>query len=227
MLSRNCGNFVIFQLNGYRKPFMLRTVIKFILCSLLSQLVLAQLVLAQPILTKNEAMRIIDAAFKQQPLFWQGLVIPYSIERSSKHEDAAMLEILFHHNLLIRSKETQVVKIKGSNRKRIALHYRYQFPDQEKSVYQGSQTGFYYGYRRLSNILQLSKPYLIGESYYVEAYVQWYVADLQDWVDAPAFDKIRILRRSLESKYKPFERRVYLHYDGNKWGYWQGQPGGL
>jgi hypothetical protein len=184
-------------------------------------------VLAQPVLTENQAMRIVDTALKQQPLFWQGFAIPYSIERTSKHKDAAMLEVLFDHKLLVRKKETQVVKIDGSKRKRIALNYRYDFIDQEASDHIGSQGGFYYGYGRLKNLLQLSKPYLLGDSYYAEAYVQWYVTDIQEWVDAPAFDKARTLRRSLESKQKPFEKRVYLQYDGNQWGFWRGKPGAL
>ena len=182
---------------------------------------------AQPPLSENQAIRIIDDALKLQPLFWQGFAIPYSIERSSKHRDAAMLEVLFNHQLLIREKETQLVKVEDSKRKRISMNYRYSFANQETSERIGSQGGFYYGYGRLKKILQLSKPYMIGESYYVEAYVQWYVADIQDWIDAPAFDKARTLRRSLESQRKPFEKRVYLQHDGQQWAFWQGQPGGL
>ncbi len=182
---------------------------------------------AQPVLTKNQAMRVIDQALKLQPLFWQGFPIPYSIERSSRHKDAAMLEVLHNHELIVRTKETQVVKIEGSNRKRISLNYRYEFADQQAESKVGSQGGFYYGYGRLKNIMQLSKPYLLGDSYYAEVYIQWYVTDIQDWVDAPAFDKARTLRRSLESKRKPFEKRVYLQHDGKQWGFWRGQPGGL
>jgi hypothetical protein len=182
---------------------------------------------AQPSLTENQALRIVDDAFKMQPLFWQGFAIPYSIERSSRHKDAAMLEVLFNHQLLIREKETQVVKIQGSNRKRIALNFRYSFADQHVGDRISSQGGFYYGYGRLKKVLQLSKPYFIGESYYAEANVQWYVTDIQDWVDAPAFDKARTLRRSLESKSKPFEKRVYLQYNGQNWALWKGKPGGL
>ena len=181
----------------------------------------------QPRLTDNQAIRIVDDALKMQPLFWQGFAIPYSIERSSKHKDAAMLEVLFDHQLLMREKETQVVEVEGSKRKRISLNYRYFFADQEMGARIGSQGGFYYGHGRLKKLLQLSKPYLIGQSYYAEAYVQWYVTDIQDWVDAPAFDKARTLRRSLESQSKPFEKRVYLQYDGQQWAFWQGQPGGL
>lgn len=182
---------------------------------------------SQPSLTENQAIRIVDEALKLQPLFWQGFAIPYSIERSSQHKDAAMLEVLYKHQLLIREKETQIVPIEGSKRKRVQLNYRYSFADQAIGTRIDSQGGFYYGYGRLKKLLQLSKPYLIGESYYAEAYVQWYVADIQDWVDAPAFDKARTLRRSLESQSKPFEKRVYLQYNGKGWAFWQGQPGGL
>lgn len=201
---------------------MLNKILKLIVCCLI-----IPSSWAQPVLTKNQAIRIIDQAFKQQPLFWQGFAIPYSIERSSKHKDAAMLEVFFNHKLLRRSKETQVVQVKDSKRKRISLNYRYEFSDQESSNRIGSQGGFYYGIGRLKNVLQLSEPYQLGDSYYAEAYVQWYVTDIQDWVDSPAFDKARTLRRSLESKRKPFEKRVYLQHDGNQWAFWQGQPGGL
>lgn len=197
------------------------------LSTLFMYLILLPMAIAQPILTENQAIRIVDAALKEQPLFWQGFAIPYSIERSSKHKDAAMLEVLYNHNLLVRHKETQVVQIKGSKRKRISLNYRYEFVDQKTGEYVASQGGFYYGYGRLKKILDLSKPYLLGDSYYAEAYIQWYVTDLQDWIDAPAFDRARTLRRSLESKKKPFEKRVYLQYDGTQWGFWRGKPGGL
>jgi hypothetical protein len=181
----------------------------------------------QPKLTENQAIRIVDDAFKMQPLFWQGFAIPHRIERGSKHKNAAMLEVLFNHQLLIREKETQVIKIQDSNRKRIALNYLYSFADQDVGARISSRGGFYYGYGRLKKILQLSKPYFVGEFYYAEAYVQWYVTDIQDWVDAPAFDKARTLRRSLESKSKPFEKRVYLQYNGQDWAFWKGKPGGL
>lgn len=195
-----------------------------ILLSIISAQGFAQV---QPVLTQNESIRIIDDALKQQPLFWQGFAIPYTIERSSKHKDAAMLEVLFNHKLLVRKKETQVVKIKGSNRKRVAMNFRYDFPNQETSERIGSQGGFYYGYGRLKKVLDLSKPYLLSGSYYAEAYIQWYVTDIQDWIDAPAFDRARTLRRSYESKQKPFEKRVYLQYDGKAWGFWRGKPAGL
>jgi hypothetical protein len=201
---------------------MLKTIIYW-----LALLLASSLAQAQPVLTQNQAIRVIDQALKQQPLFWQGFAIPYSIERSSRHKDAAMLEVLFNHKLVSRTKETQVVKVEGSNRKRISLNYRYDFVEQAQGGRAGSQMGFYYGYGRLKNIMQLSKPYLLGDSYYAEAYIQWYVTDIQDWVDAPAFDKARTLRRSLESKRKPFEKRVYLQHDGKQWGFWRGQPGGL
>jgi hypothetical protein len=181
----------------------------------------------QPRLTENQAIQIIDDAFKVQPLFWRGLAIPYSIERSTEHNDLAMLEVLFNHRLLIREKETKVVQIEDSNRKYISLNYRYSFVDQETSVRISPEGGFYYGYGRLKKILRLSEPYFIGESYYVEAYVQWYVTDIQDWVDAPAFDKARTLRRSLESKIKPLEKRIFLQHDGQAWAFWRGKPSGL
>lgn len=181
----------------------------------------------QPELTKEEAAKIIDLALKEQPLFWQGFAIPYSIDRASTHKDAAMLKILFNHGLLTRSKETKVESLDGGKRKRITMNHRYDFVDKETGDLIESQGGFYYGYGRLKSIMQLSKPYLIGQDYYAEAYIQWYVDDIQDWVDAPAFDKARTLRRTLESKSKPFEKRVYLHNNGESWAFWKGPPAAL
>lgn len=181
----------------------------------------------QPELTKEEAAKIIDLALKEQPLFWQGFAIPYSIDRASTHKDAAMLKILFNHGLLTRSKETRVESLDGGKRKRITMNHRYDFIDKETGDLVESQGGFYYGYGRLKSIMQLSKPYLLGQDYYAEAYIQWYVDDIQDWVDAPAFDKARTLRRTLESKSKPFEKRVYLHHNGESWAFWKGPPAAL
>jgi len=73
--------------------------------------------------------------------------------------------------------------------------------------------------------MELSSPYQIGDYYYAEVYIQWYVDDLQEWAKDPAFRSARTLRRSLESFQKPFEKRVYLQYDGESWGFWNGQPG--
>lgn len=181
----------------------------------------------QPELSKNEAANIIDAALKQQPLFWQGFAIPYSIDRASTHKDAGMLKILFNHGLLTRSKEIKVVSLDEGKRKRITMNYRYDFVDKESGDLIESQGGFYYGYGRLKSILQLSSPYLLGRDYYAEAYIQWYVEDIQEWVDAPAFDKARTLRRTLESKRKPFEKRVFLQHNGDSWGFWKGPPAAL
>jgi hypothetical protein len=216
----------IFQFH-LNKQNLMGSLLTLLQCLVLFYAGISSAAYSQPSLTENQAIRIVDDALKQQPLFWQGFPIPYSIERSSKHKDAKMLEVLFNHKLLIREKVTQVVKIEGSKRKRIAMNYRYLFADQEISDRISSQGGFYYGYGRLKKLLQLSKPYMIGDSYYAEAYVQWYVTDVQEWIDAPAFDTARTLRRSLESKRKPFEKRVYLQYDGKDWAFWQGKPGGL
>lgn len=205
----------------------LNTLLSLLLFSFAMSVSFASASSAQPILTNNQAIRIIDSALKIQPLFWQGFSVPYSIERASRHPDASMLEVLFNHGLLTRSKETKVVEIANSNRKRIALNYRYDFRDQQTGALFQSQGGFYYGHGRLKNILKLSKPYLIDGDYYAEAYIQWYVADLQDWVDAPAFDTERLLRRSLESTQKPFEKRVFLQHNGDSWGFWKGSPAAL
>ena len=177
---------------------------------------------AIPPLTENTARRIIDNALKSQPLFWQGFAIPYTIEVKSTHKDADMLKALFEGGMLTQKKEMRMIQLPGADRKKITMIYDYDFADPAQAG-----QGFYYGVGRLKDILSLSPPYQIGDYFYAEAYVRWYVEDFQSWAAAPAFRKARTLRRSKESKRKPFEKRVYIQHDGKEWGFWQGKPGAL
>lgn len=190
---------------------------------LMCMLLISELANAQPKLTRNAAFRIIDHALQHQSLFWQGFAIPYAIERNSKDKDAAMLDALYRNKMLTRKDDILVDENHSSGRRKVLLVYLYEFTDPENE-YQG---GFYYGRGRLKEIIELSPPYLIGEYYYAEAYIAWSVVDFQSWAADPAFRKARTLRRSKESGRKPFEKRVYLQYDGSQWGFWQGEPGAL
>ena len=193
-----------------------------VLIRLIASLLIAAPAAAIPPLTENTAARIIDDALKRQPLFWQGFAIPYVIELKSTHKDADMLKAMFKHGLLTQKKEMRMIKLEGADRKKITMIYEYDFADPGQ---QGQ--GFYYGIGRLKDILSLSPAYQVGDYFYAEAYVRWYVDDFQSWAAEPAFRKARTLRRSKESKRKPFEKRLYLQHDGNDWAFWQGKPGAL
>ncbi|MFC3680883.1 hypothetical protein [Bacterioplanoides pacificum] len=181
----------------------------------------------QPFLGENYAAKLIDQALQQKDLKWLPFPMPYRIDRAANSKEARFLSALADHRLLVREKETRMVtvEVNGAKRRKVQVGWLYNYPGADSSDI--TDEGFYYGFGRLKNIMEISKPYQIGEYYYVEAYVQWYVDDLQSWVQDAAFDGARTLRRSRESFSKPFERRVYLQYDGHSWAFWDGQPGQL
>ena len=190
-------------------------------------LLLSGFSLAQPFLGTNQASQLINQALKSKDLKWLPFPMPYAVKRSDKGKDARFLSALVDHKLLVRKKETRMATVdeNGQRKRKVMVSWIYDYP-----LTNGERTtdeGFYYGYGKLKNIMELSKPYLIGDYYYVEAYIQWYVEDLQEWVQDAAFDRARTLRRSRESFDKPFERRVFLQHDGESWAYWEGKPGQL
>lgn len=180
---------------------------------------------AQPILSMADAQRIIDHALQQQPQLWLPFEIPYRVERADRSTEAQFLEALFDHGLLRRDTDMRMrtITVNGRERRQVVAEWVYDYP--ESSPHSGS--GFYYGRARLKQIVDLSAPYLVGQYYYVEAFIQWYVDDQQGWIDDPLFEAARTLRRTRESFTKPFERRVFLMHDGVSWSFWQGRPGEL
>lgn len=182
---------------------------------------------AQPFIGANHANQLINRALKSKDLKWLPFPMPYVIARADKGKDARFLAALADHKLLVRKKETRMATVEenGKRKRKVLVSWIYDYP-----MSQGERTteeGFYYGYGRLKNILELSSPYLIGEYYYVEAYIQWYVDDMQEWIHDSAFDGARTLRRSRESFRRPFEKRVFLQHNGDSWAFWEGRPGEL
>ena len=180
---------------------------------------------AQPVLGENTAAELVSRALQAEPLLWLPFPMPYEIERSSKDKDAGLLDGLFRYGLLQRDKQMRVAEVEedGRRKRKVLATWIYDYPLEHRE--QGTQEGFYYGTGKLKKLVELSSPYKIGDYYYAEAYIQWYVDDLQLWAKDPAFRTARTLRRSLESFQKPFEKRVYLQHDGDSWGFWNGEPG--
>ncbi|ASP40251.1 hypothetical protein CHH28_16900 [Bacterioplanes sanyensis] len=182
---------------------------------------------AQPELSEQLAAKLIDQALRNEPLLWLPFPLPYDVDRASRSKDAQLLAALHDHDLLVREDTMEMVTVESASgtRRQVRVGWRYDYPNETAE----SQTveGFYYGRGRLKNIMELSPAYLIGDYYYAEAYIQWYVEDLQDWVTDPVFLQARTLRRSQESFEKPFEKRIFLMHNGTDWGFWQGQPGAL
>lgn len=181
----------------------------------------------QPVLGEHLATDLIDKGLQAQPLIWLPFPLPYEVQQGDKSKDALLLDALFRHELIEREKVMRMGDVTegGQARKKVLLLWSYNYPMSRRMA--NTPEGFYYGRGRLKNIMELSAPYLIGDYYYAEAYVQWYVEDIQEWIEDPAFRSARTLRRTLESFRKPFEKRVYLQYDGQQWALWQGDPGML
>ena len=179
---------------------------------------------AEPVLGPNTAEKLIDQGLQSQALLWLPFPLPYEVERRSKSKDARLLAALHKYGLVERDKAMQMEKIDDDDdaRKRLKLLWVYRYPDNKPLL---DQEGFYYGRGKLKNILELSPPVARGDYYYVEAYVQWYVDDMQAWIKDPAFRIARTLRRPAESYEKPFEKKVYLEYHQGQWHYWQPAPG--
>ncbi|MCD8522046.1 MAG: hypothetical protein LRY66_06695 [Saccharospirillaceae bacterium] len=190
-------------------------------------LLLCGTVCAQPVIGNNTAAALVSRALEAEPLLWLPFPMPYEIERNRQDKDAGLLDGLFRFGLLRRDSEMKMTDVEenGRRKRKVVAVWIYDYPLAHRE--QGTQEGFYYGTGKLKNILEVSSPYRIGEYYYAEVYIQWYVDDLQEWVKDPAFRSARTLRRSLESFRKPFEKRVYLQHDGQSWGFWSGQPGVL
>lgn len=103
----------------------------------------------------------------------------------------------------------------GSGKKRVVLTWDY------RAINEQAPEGFYYGVRRVKEIMSLSEPQQQANDTYAEAMVAWYVDDIEDWVRDPAFRAARTLRRSQESFQKPFETRVIFKYENGRWQIWR------
>ena len=183
-------------------------------------------VLAQPGLSPATAEAVIRAALQAETLMWTPFPLPYEVDRAQSSTDSVLLESLYKHGLVTRESELRLAgeAVNGRSRKVAQALWVYRYPDGRAG---DTAEGFYYGRPELLRVVELSAPYLVGDYYYAEAYIQWAAVDLQTWIQDPALRTARTLRRSLESRVKPFERRVYLQFDGQQWGFWRGQPGQL
>lgn len=182
--------------------------------------------LAQPALTRTQASTLIGQALTAEPLMWLPFPLPYELESTRDDLDRVFLEALLRQGMVERENTLRMIDIedRGQVRKKVQAVWVYRYPGTRAAE---TPEGFYYGRGKLLRLVELSAPYLIGEYYYAEAYIEWGVDDLQPWVNDPAFRAARTLRRSRESLQKPFEKRVYLQFDGQRWGFWQGLPGQL
>lgn len=176
----------------------------------------------QPEINDEAAHSLIQQALDQQGLFWQQIKMPYSVASYAQDKEAELLQLLYKKRIIDRKSEMKMVTIAADKyrpqRQRITSVQTYlNLSGQER-------TGIPYGRARVKELVSLSQPYLVGDYYYAEAYVRWYVEDVPNWVRQQAAQNFRFFRRVLESPYKPFEKRFFLQFDQEDWVLWQSKP---
>ena len=152
--------------------------------------------------------------------------MPYEVDRAQSSTDSVLLEALYKHGLVTRESELRLAGdvVNGRSRKVAQALWIYRYP---KARSEDTAEGFYYGRPELLRVVELSAPYLVGEYYYAEALFSG-----RRWICKPGF-RIRPCAQhepcgaAWNPGLSPFERRVYLQFDGQQWGFWRGQPGQL
>ncbi|WP_320820520.1 hypothetical protein [Thalassolituus sp.] len=170
--------------------------------------------LTQPAFGPNMAASVLQQGFAGERLFWTPMRLPMQVERASTSRDAVTLAALLRHQMVARD-EMMHMEDMGAGKKRVVLTWDYRALNDE------DPEGFYYGIRRVKEIMSLSEPQQQGGDTYAEAVVAWYVDDIESWVRDPAFRAARTLRRSQESFQKPFETRVIFKHENGRWKIWR------
>lgn len=170
---------------------------------------------AIPYISPEVAQEVLTRDYAGQSLYWKPTELPLTVELNENHSVANQLAGLFDQGLIQRER-VLTSKAIGDNRKRIVLQWHYQWPDPD-------QEGIKYGVRRLHSLLALTEPIQQEGIWYAEVRVRWWVDDMPSWTGKKAFKKIRIMRRSLESRNKPFETTLILVLKDNRWRLWQSE----
>lgn len=166
------------------------------------------------------AKRIIDQEFSQSLMFFKPYDLPVEFERTHKSM-VKKLDKWVKLGLVSKSK-TRFLSEKmmyGSLREVSVGGFKYELNKDSPWV---SEKGVFYGKPAVLDIFEISAPSHVNSDYFSEVYFSWYATDIPDWV--PKIDlkerKHRQIKRAVESKNRPFEKRLYLIYRDNKWMLW-------
>ena len=166
------------------------------------------------------AKRLINQEFSQSLMFFKPYDLPVEFERTHKSM-VKKLDKWVALGLVTKSK-TRFLSEKmmyGSLREVSVGGYRYELNQDSPWV---SDQGVFYGKPQVLEVFEISKPSHVNSDYFSEVYFSWYATDIPEWV--PKIDlrerKHRQIKRALESKKRPFEKRLYLIYRDNKWILW-------
>lgn len=168
--------------------------------------------------SQAEIEMIFNQQYGQNLLFYKPYDYPVEIERSHQQK-VKELDEWVALDLLTRSKTRFVAEkmMYGELREVTVGGYSYNMNQQNPYV---SDQGFFYGRPFLKQIFSVSQPVSIGNDFFCEVYLSWYVVDIPDWL-AKFKQKPRLLRRVLNSQEAPFEKTIHLIVREGKWTLWE------
>ena len=175
---------------------------------------------APPAPTQAQVTKIFNDYFSQQLLFFKLKDLPAEIERTHKAKVKEM-DKWVALGLLKKSKSRFKAEKIMYGSKRIVSVGSFKYELNDKSPWVGAD-GFFYGRPKMLKLLEVSPPRHVNTDFFSEAYVSWHVIDRPDWV--AKVDKRsranRMLKRAVNSKKQPFEKRIYLIYRDGLWRLW-------
>jgi len=169
---------------------------------------------------ENTVMQVFKESFSQSLMFFKPAEFPLGVEKGDKKQIKQMKPWLKLGLITKSKKRVRVEKIyKGKPRIMEVNGYLYELNQENPWV---SDKGFYYGRPSMQALLSVSEPQYVSTDFFSEAYITWHVVDQPDWVKK--VDKRprthRPLKRAMQSKKQPFEKRIYIIYRDNKWRLW-------
>lgn len=171
--------------------------------------------------SEQEVRMIFNQGFGQSLLFYMPHKLPIEIERIHKSLEKK-LDIWVNLGLL-NKKNTRFLAEKmmyGEPREVSVGGYKYELNHDNAWV---SEKGIFYGRPEMASLFEVSPVSHIGSHFVCEVYLSWYVEDVPDWLNKVDLSgrEFRQLRRAQESQERPFEKRLYLIHQDNRWALWK------
>ncbi|WP_300425590.1 hypothetical protein [uncultured Thalassolituus sp.] len=167
---------------------------------------------AAPLLTPNLAHEALQREYIGQRLYWTPFRLPLTVRQGEESREGQTLDSLYSAGLVTREREITTEEI-GTGRRRVVMNWTYEWADK-------AHEGAYYGMRQVLEVDSVSDVVQQGERWFAEVRLRWYVSDLPSWLSDPVLRQARTLRRSMESKQRPFEAALTLEYRNQRWEIW-------
>ena len=166
-------------------------------------------------------MQVFKESFSQSLMFFKPAGFPLSVERSDKQQIKKMKPWLKLGLITKTKKRVRVKKMYHGSLRIVEVNgYLYELNQENQWV---SEKGFYYGRPNMQALISVSEPQHVSTDFFSEAYLTWHVEDQPEWVKKVDKRKRehRPLKRAMQSKKQPFEKRIYIIYRDGKWRLWK------